>query len=278
MIKIISFNVNSIRARLHQLEAVIEKHQPAVIGLQETKVTDEDFPVEDVRAMGYDVAYHGQKSHYGVAMLYKPAAIKVIKGFANDDEESQKRFISATFQTSDGRELTVMNGYFPQGESRTHPTKFPNKENFYKDLDAHLNEHHSPDELVFVIGDMNIAPLDIDIGIGDANMKRWLKDGKTSFLPEERQWMQRLKDWGVTDLYRHHYPEADDLFSWFDYRSRGFERDPKRGLRIDLIMGSTAALAHSVDAGIDYEVRGMEKPSDHCPIWSELDIELDLPR
>lgn len=121
---------------------------------------------------------------------------------------------------------------------------------------------------------MNIAPVDQDIGIGEPNMKRWLKDGKTSFLPEEREWLQRISNWGMTDLYRHHYPDVDDLFSWFDYRSRGFERDPKRGLRIDLIMATRGILDLSLDAGIDYDIRSMEKPSDHCPIWSELDLEI----
>ena len=125
-----------------------------------------------------------------------------------------------------------------------------------------------------MIGDVNIAPVDEDIGIGDANMKRWLRDGKTSFLPEERDWLTRLKEWGLTDVYRHHYPEVDDRFSWFDYRSRGFERDPRRGLRIDLILASNAALPLNRDSGIDYDIRAMEKPSDHCPIWTEVDVEL----
>ena len=266
--------MNSIRVRLHQLQAVIDKYQPDFIGLQETKATDEDFPEEDIRALGYDVAFHGQKTHYGVALLYRSTARNIRKGFATDDEDSQRRFISATFDTRDGRELTVINGYFPQGEGRSHPTKFPSKKKFFSDLMLHLDEHHSPDDLIFVIGDMNIAPVDQDIGIGDANMKRWLKDGKTSFLPEEREWMERLQSWGMNDLYRHHYPEVDDLFSWFDYRSRGFERDPRRGVRIDLIMASNSALTASIDAGIDYEIRGMEKPSDHCPIWSELSIDV----
>ena len=199
---------------------------------------------------------------------------EVRKGFTSDDEDSQKRFISTSFTSSDGRPFTFINGYFPQGESRDHPVKFPGKAKFYADLGEHLSRHHSPDELVLVAGDMNIAPVDLDIGIGDDNRKRWLRDGKTSFLPEERAWIQSLQDWGLTDLFRHHYPEEDNLFSWFDYRSRGFEREPRRGLRIDLILGSSGTLPYSRDAGIDYEIRGMDKPSDHCPIWSELDLEL----
>jgi exodeoxyribonuclease-3 len=272
--KIVSFNVNSIRVRLHQLEAVIKKHQPSFIGLQETKVTDEEFPVEDIEKLGYKVAYHGQKTHYGVALLYKPEPVSISLGFKSDDESSQKRFISGTFTTKDGKHLTVINGYFPQGENRKHPVKFPAKKKFYDDLNDHLAEHHNPDDLLFIIGDLNVAPVDQDIGIGEANMKRWLKDGKTSFLPEERDWIERLKTWGMNDVYRHYYPDKDDLFSWFDYRSRGFEREPKRGLRIDLILASNPALALSLDSGIDYDIRAMDKPSDHCPIWAEVDLDI----
>ena len=266
--------MNSIRTRLHQLEAVIQKHNPAVIGLQETKVTDEDFPVEEIRSLGYDVAFHGQKTHYGVALMYRVDCESVTRGFKADDDDSQKRLIAGSFTTRDGRPLTVINGYFPQGENRKHPTKFPGKVRFYEDLAAHLDEFHDPNELLFVMGDMNVAPVDQDIGIGADNMKRWLREGKTSFLPEEREWISQLQNWGLTDVYRHHYPDVDDLFSWFDYRSRGFEREPRRGLRIDLIMASTAALPHCRDSGIDYDIRAMDRPSDHCPVWAELALEL----
>ena len=113
--------------------------------------------------------------------------------------------------------------------------------------------------------------IDRDIGIGSDNAKRWLRTGKCSFLPEEREWMNRLVGWGLQDCYRSHFPEVDDRFSWFDYRSRGFERDPRRGLRIDLILISEPLRARLRDAGIDYRVRAMERPSDHCPIWAEFD-------
>ncbi len=235
-------------------------------------MSDADFPVADIEALGYDVSFHGQKTHYGVALLYKPEPVAVTRGFTSDNDESQKRFISATFRTKDKKPLTVINAYFPQGENRKHPTKFPGKEKFYSDLDRHLTAFHEPKDLLFIIGDMNIAPVDEDIGIGEDNMKRWLREGKTCFLPEEREWMQRLLDWGMNDTFRHHYPQVDDLFSWFDYRSRGFERDPKRGLRIDLILASHTALEHSREAGIDYAIRSMGRPSDHCPIWSEFDL------
>ncbi len=267
--KVVSFNVNSIRTRQHQLAAVVDKYQPDFIGLQETKVTDDDFPLEDIQGLGYDVAFHGQKTHYGVALMYRQTPENLYKGNPLEPEDAQRRFVAGRFNTETGP-VTVINGYFPQGVKRSHPEKFPNKERFYADLSAFLAGHCDPAEQVLVIGDMNIAPLDIDIGIGDDNRKRWLKDGKCSFLPEERDWLQTLMGWGLVDTYRARYPERDDLFSWFDYRSRGFEREPKRGLRIDLILASQTLAANIVDAGIDYDIRAMERPSDHCPIWVEF--------
>ncbi len=163
----------------------------------------------------------------------------------------------------------ILNGYFPQGENREHPTKFPAKEKFYQDLMTYLNDHHKPEDDVIVMGDINISPIDLDIGIGEQNAKRWLRTGKCSFLPEEREWLKTLLDWGFTDSFRKLYPEVNDRFSWFDYRSKGF--DDNRGLRIDSIMVTNTLSDRLKDAGIDYELRGIEKPSDHAPIWSTFD-------
>jgi exodeoxyribonuclease-3 len=268
--KIVSFNINGLRARPHQLEALIAKHQPDVIGLQETKVADEQFPEAEIRQLGYHVHYHGQKGHYGVALLSRQEPISLFKGFPNDGEEAQRRFIYGTFADAHGNPVTVMNGYFPQGESRDHPVKFPAKERFYADLQVLLEQQFQPSQQLVVMGDINISPEDCDIGIGEENRKRWLKTGKCSFLPEEREWLARLKNWGLVDSFRHLNPEVNDRFSWFDYRSRGFEDEPKRGLRIDVILATSPLQARIKDAGIDYDLRGMEKPSDHAPIWLEL--------
>ena len=268
--KIVSFNINGLRARPHQLQALIEKHQPDVIGLQETKVDDPQFPIEDIRALGYHVHYHGQKGHYGVALLSREAPLELHKGFPGDEEDAQRRFIYGTFADAQGNPVTVMNGYFPQGESRDHPVKFPAKQRFYADLQQLLVERFDPSQALVVMGDINISPEDCDIGIGEPNRLRWLKTGKCSFLPEEREWLATLKSWGLVDSFRHLNPEVNDRFSWFDYRSRGFEDDPKRGLRIDVILATASLQPRFKDAGIDYELRGMEKPSDHAPIWLEL--------
>lgn len=271
IMKIVSFNTNSIRIRQHQLEAMIETYQPDVIGIQETKVQDHEFPLEMIAELGYQAAYHGQKTHYGVALLYKQQPVEIHKGFATDPEDAQRRFIRASFERN-GKIITVMNGYFPQGESIDHPVKFPAKKKFYADLTHLISSQYKPADHLIVMGDMNIAPIDQDIGIGADNAKRWLKTGKCSFLPEEREWLQKLYDWGLYDTYRAHHPDVDDRFSWFDYRSKGFERAPKRGLRIDLILASQSVMDCCTDTGIDYEVRSMAKPSDHCPVWANFDI------
>lgn len=270
--KIISFNTNGIRARPHQLQALVEQQQPDIIGIQETKVPDADFPREMIEALGYRVAYHGQKSHYGVAIMSRMAPAEVSRGFRHDDGEAQRRLITARFPLADGRQLTVLNAYFPQGESRDHPVKFPAKQQFYRHLLDHLQRDHDPQQPLLLIGDMNVAPLDIDIGIGEDNAKRWLKSGKCSFLPEEREWLQQLMAWGLVDTYRQCHAACADRFSWFDYRSRGFEREPRRGLRIDLILATPVLAGTCRDGGIDYTIRGMEKPSDHCPVWADFDI------
>ncbi|UCX05189.1 exodeoxyribonuclease III [Shewanella glacialimarina] len=264
--KIVSFNINGIRARLHQLQALIDSHQPDIIGLQETKVHDEAFPLADVEAMGYKVHYHGGKAHYGVAMLSKVEPIKVIKGFESDSDDAQRRLIIGQFSQPNGRVLTVINGYFPQGESIHHETKYPAKRKFYQDLMTYLTTHHTPDEDIAVIGDINISPLDLDIGIGEPNAKRWLKSGKCSFQPEEREWLKTLLDWGFVDSFRQLHPTRTERYSWFDYRSKGF--DDNRGLRIDVVLATQSLVANVVESDVDYELRGIEKPSDHAPIWS----------
>ncbi|MCX4029454.1 exodeoxyribonuclease III [Endozoicomonas sp. SM1973] len=267
--KVISFNVNGIRARLHQLQAIIETHQPDVIGLQEIKVSDEQFPLSSIQEFGYEVSYYGEKSHYGVALLSKTPLTNVVKGFPYyPSDEQQRRFIAADYSHPEKGKITIINGYFPQGESRSHPAKFPAKQQFYADLLKYLTEYHTPNDDLIIMGDMNISHTDLDIGIGADNAKRWLRTGKCSFLPEEREWLQTILDWGLQDSFRQFNPSDSSLFSWFDYRSRGFEREPKRGLRIDLILASASLMSHCQEVGIDYNIRGMDKPSDHCPIWA----------
>jgi len=266
-LKIVSFNVNSIRTRLHQLEKLVEKHSPDIIALQETKVQDHEFPLDEIERLGYHAEFMGQKTHYGVATLSKTKPKSVQKGFPADDADAQKRMLMCAYDN-----VSVINGYFPQGENRGHEIKFPAKAKFYADMLEYLKRDFNKNDNIIVLGDMNIAPTDYDIGIGEQNAKRWLKEGKTSFLPEEREWMGRFFDWGLTDVYRKLYPESMDFMSWFDYRSKGFEAEPKRGLRIDLILATASLAGICAASGIDYEIRGMDRPSDHAPVWAEFSL------
>ena len=270
--KIVSFNVNSIRKRLHQLEAVLDKHSPEIVALQETKVTDEDFPFEDFKTLGLPhVEVFGQKTHYGVAVASTLEPVAAVNGFAWREEEQQRRFQALKYATTNG-EVTVLNGYFPQGENRSHPVKFPGKERFYSDLLKYLQEYCSPDSMLISVGDMNVAPQDLDVLIGEKNATRWLRSGICSFLPEEREWLTSLQDWGLVDCYAERTEDVDRLASWFDYRSRGFEDEPKRGLRIDLLLATRPLFERLTAAGIDLEIRGMSQPSDHAPVWCEFDL------
>jgi len=267
--KIVCFNINSIRARPHQLIHIRDNLDTDVIGLQETKVNDPDFPFEEIKEIGYHAEIWGQKGHYGVAILSKKKPIEVVKGFKGDSTDDQKRFIQATFKWKK-ESITIMNGYFPQGENRDHESKFPKKIKFYDDLEIHIKKLQKKEKNLIVMGDFNVAPTPLDIGIGENNVKRWLRDGKTAFLPEEIAMWNMIKNLGFIDSWRHQNPDEGSIYSWFDYRSRMFDDDPKRGLRIDHILISEILEKKMITTGIDYDARSMDKPSDHCPIWLEL--------
>lgn len=134
----------------------------------------------------------------------------------------------------------------------------------------YLNTELNKENPVLIMGDVNISPTDLDIGIGEDSRKRWLRTGKCSFLPEEREWMDRLMSWGLVDTFRTANPETQDRFSWFDYRSKGF--DDNRGLRIDLLLASQPLAERCIETGIDYDIRSMEKPSDHAPVWAKFKL------
>ncbi len=258
--KCISFNINSVRARPHQLIHLRDNLDPDVIGLQETKVDDPEFPMEEINEIGYHAEHWGGKGHYGVALLSKEKPIFVQKGFPDDVKPPHNPalvFVGATM-------LWV--GWF--GLNREHPTKFPKKVKYYKDLEKYIKNLDK--ENIILMGDFNVAPEDEDIGIGDVNAKRWLREGKCAFLPEEREMWFKILNMGFTDSWRSQNPGINDKYTWFDYRSRMFDQDPKRGLRIDQILVSESLKSSIKTTGMDYDARAMEKPSDHCPIWLEL--------
>ncbi|CUR53773.1 Exodeoxyribonuclease III [Serratia symbiotica] len=265
--KFISFNINGLRAHLHQLSEIITKHQPDIIGLQETKVHDDFFPLKDINHYGYHIFYYGQKSYYGVAFLIKNKPIKIHYGFKNDKKDLQRRCIIAQITTIQGI-LIIINCYCPQGENKNNIIKFSAKKQFYQDLQSYIKKKLSKNSLIMVMGDMNISYHNFDIGINEQNRKRWLRTGKSSFLPEEKKWMKNLLNLGLIDTYRYKNPIKNNEFSWFDYRSNGIKNN--RGLRIDLILVTNSLIKYFYDSGIDYKIRNMNKPSDHAPIWAEF--------
>jgi exodeoxyribonuclease-3 len=264
-VKVLTFNINGIRARLHQLEAITEQIKPDIIGLQETKVQNKDFPLQAIKDLGYEVVFHGQKSHYGVATLSRHPMQLVANKFIDEDEEAQCRTLITTHHIA-GKTITLFNGYFPQGENQNHEIKFPAKRAYYQNLIKFTKQNI--EEPLILMGDFNIAPQDIDVGV--ENPERWLKNGACSFLPEERKWYQELLELGLFDTWRQYNPNNDQAFSWFDYRTRAFERTIKKGLRIDHILCSQGLVKQLNVAGIDYDIRAMEKPSDHVPVWAEF--------
>ena len=268
--KIITYNINGIRARMEQFLTFLAAEQPDIIGLQEIKVDNPLFPGEEIEKQGYKIIKNGQKGHYGVAILSKKPPVYSQLGFEKNKEEDQKRIIYSIFETKIGN-IILINGYFPQGESRHHTIKFPYKMKFYDSLMRTLNTL-KPEDHVIVMGDLNISPEDKDVGIGEKNAKRWLQTGKCSFLPEERERIQEIREWGLFDTYRELYPTVDDIFTWFDYRSKGFDVEPKRGLRIDHIWATKSLLQYCKNVVIDYKLRGGVKPSDHCPVIANFNF------
>ena len=267
--KIVSFNINGLRARPHQLAALIERHQPDVIGLQETKVADDQFPQAEIEALGYHVHYHGQKGHYGVALLSRQAPLELHRGFPSDGEESQRRFIWGTFSDAQGNPITVMNGYFPQGENREHPTvpgqaallrrspvaageqlqarAGPGGDGRHQYLAGGLRHRHWRGKPQALAEDRQVQ-----LPAGRARMAGYLEElGPGRQLPGPESGGERpLQLVRLPQPWLRGHPQARPAHRC----------DP----------GQPGAAVALQDAGIDYDLRGMEKPSDHAPIWLEL--------
>lgn len=266
--RFVSFNINGLRARIHQLDAIIKQLKPDVIGLQEIKVHDNAFPIEMINKYGYYVYYYGQKRYHGVALLLRYPPVSIAYGLY-DNYLSEKRIIIAQIPTAIGI-LTVINSYFPQGENKN-SNKFIFKRQFYQKLQYYLEHNYHQESLLLIMGDTNISPTDLDIGIGKINKKKWLTLGRCSFLPEERQWIKQLLNWGLVDVYRVQYPKNNaSCYSWFSYMYNGFIKN--RGLRIDLILTTRPLALRCQWNDINYKIRSMQRPSDHAPVWSDFNI------
>jgi exodeoxyribonuclease III len=258
--KIVSWNVNSIRARLESVLPWLEKNQPDVLAVQETKVENAQFPVEVFENLGYHVIFHGQKSYNGVAMISKQPLsdiMTILPNLSDSEEDTQARLLAGTFTQSDGKELRIINVYIPNGQDLT-SDKYPYKLKWLERFKNFVASQMANYPNVILLGDFNIAPTDDDV----YDAKVW-KDCVLVSEPE-RQALKALLDLGFQDSFRL-FEQPEKKYSWWHYRAMAFRRN--MGLRIDLILISNPLLKHCTESDIDKTPRGWEKPSDHAPIW-----------
>jgi exodeoxyribonuclease-3 len=254
-VRIVTWNVNSVRARLPRVTAWLLRHRPDLVCIQETKVQDADFPRLEMEALGYAVEIHGQKAYNGVALLSRMDLRDVTRGFG-DLDDTEKRVIAATVGG-----IRVMNLYVPNGEA-VGSAKYARKLHWLDRFGEILSERHRTDEPLLLCGDFNIAPEDRDVH----DPKRW-RD-KVLCSEPERERFRALVGWGLTDALRHLTPEGG-IYTWWDYRLNGFPRN--WGLRIDHFLVTAPVLSRVRTVTVDRDERGGEKPSDHAPVVLELE-------
>ena len=252
-----TFNVNSINARLGALRRWLDISRPDVVCLQELKAPQERFPVESIRDAGYGVIWHGQKSWNGVAILAKgqePSEIRRL--LPGDPEDVQSRYIEAEIQG-----IIVGNLYLPNGNPAPGP-KFDYKMRWIERMLRHASELIAGGAPAVLAGDYNIIPTERDV----YKPERWVDDAL--FRPEVREAFQRLLAQGWTDSLRTRHTD-EVIYTFWDYFRDAYGRNA--GLRIDHLMLSPRLAPRLRDAGVDRDVRGWEKASDHAPTWIELD-------
>jgi exodeoxyribonuclease III len=254
-VKIVSWNINSLRKRQERLVRWLEETSPDVVCLQETKCPDEQFPVLALNAAGYRSACHGEKSYNGVAILSKSELTDVRVSLCDETSDPQARVIAATV-----RNVRVFSIYAPNGQAVGSPA-YQYKLSWFRRLHDCLAKEKS--KYLAVCGDFNVAPADADVH--DPVLWR----GAIMCSQEERAAFASLCELGLTDSLRLHHPEGG-LFSWWDYRMLAFPKN--RGLRIDAILVSKPLAKECREAGIDREMRKGKEPSDHAPVWAEFDL------
>ena len=256
-IKIATWNVNSIRVRLPLLLSWLAEQKPDIVCLQETKVEDYQFPEQELREVGYHSVYHGQKSYNGVAVLSKLPFERVQYGFHSGYDAENKRLIIAVIEG-----INIINVYVPQGQSSDSP-KFQYKLEFLNQLLNEITSTFNPKDQVVLLGDINIAPEDRDVVSAEA------MEGLVSFHPKEHAFLNQLKNWGLVDVYRNFHTE-DKLYSWWDFRTRGFEKN--EGMRIDHVWVSKPIANRCDSCVIDTNNRSQAKPSDHAPVICNVKV------
>jgi len=254
-VKLVTWNVNSIRQRLERLLALLERHAPDLVCLQETKVVDADFPADALRAAGYASAFAGQKSYNGVAILAKSEPAEVARGFRDGGDDEQARLLSATIEG-----VRVICAYVPNGQA-VGSDKYAYKIEWFERLRKLLEREADASLPLALVGDFNVAPADIDVHDPEA----WR--GQVLCSEPERAALQRVLDWGLVDGFRARYPERV-AYTWWDYRELGFPKN--RGLRIDHVLLTQPLVTRLEDVVIDREERKGKGASDHAPVLALL--------
>ena len=254
--KIASWNVNSLKVRLPQVLDWLEHQRPDVLGLQETKLTDDKFPADAFRELGYEVSFSGQPTYNGVALISAAEQTDVVRSIP-DFEDVQKRVIAATINGVRVVNLYVVNGQEVGSE------KFAYKLAWLEAVTRWIEQERSQHERLVVMGDFNIAPDDSDV----YDPAAWHE--KILCSTPEREALQRLLDLGLHDSFRL-FDQAEAIFSWWDYRAAMFRRG--LGLRIDLVLCSDALKEICTTSYVDKEPRRLERPSDHAPAVAEFNL------
>lgn len=258
--KIATFNINGIKARINALPEWLDEAQPDVVVLQEIKSVDEAFPREIIEDRGYQLETHGQKSFNGVAILSKFPLEDVVRGLPGDDSDEQARWIEATVMAD--TPIRVCGLYLPNGNPVPGP-KYDYKLAWMERMHKHTQTLLAREEPFLMAGDYNIIPQDEDARRPEA----WQEDALAR--PESRAAYRRLLNLGFTEAFRArtHGPEH---YSFWDYQAGAWNRDD--GIRIDHFLLSPQCADLLLDCQIDKEIRGREKPSDHVPVWVELAV------
>jgi exodeoxyribonuclease-3 len=256
--RIATYNINGLNARLPALLQWLEEKQPDVACLQELKTPHEKFPEDAINAAGYQVIWHGQKSWNGVAILVRGAepVVEVGRGLAGDPDDAQSRYIEAAVNG-----VLIACLYLPNGNPAPGP-KFDYKLQWMERLILRGAELLASGSPVVLAGDFNVIPTELDV----YKPERWVNDAL--FRAETREAFGRLMAQGWTDSLRSMHPD-EKIFTFWDYFRDAYGRDA--GLRIDHLLLSPSLAGELKAAGVDRDVRGREKPSDHAPTWIELD-------
>jgi len=256
--KIASFNINGIKARIEALPVWLAEATPEVVVLQEIKSVDEGFPREIFEDMGYRVETHGQKGFNGVAILSRLPLEDIRRGLPGDDEDVQARWIEAIAVGE--RAVRVCGLYLPNGNPAPGP-KYDYKLAWMARMERRVREVLATEEAAVFAGDYNVIPQPEDA----ARPEAWTEDAL--FLPQTRAAYRRLLNLGLTDAFRAREPRPGH-YSFWDYQAGAWEKN--NGIRIDHLLLTPQAADMLTAAGIDKQVRGREKPSDHVPVWVEL--------